>query len=287
MSAYRFIAAERANHPVRLMCRVLGVSPSGFYDWCTRPPSSRFLADQALLAEIGRIHERSRRTYGAPRITAELRAHGVFVSRKRVARLMRGARLQGVHLRTWRGDRPRAHRGAPDLLRRRFTAPAPDRAWVADITYVPTTAGWTHLAVVLDLHSRKVVGWSTARHQQTELVIDALDKAARSRQPGPGLVHHSDNGPQYTSERFSTYLTELGIVGSMGRPGTAYDNAVVESFFATIKREHLRRFRFGTHAEANEAIGEWIENFYNRERRHSFLGQLSPAEFEARHGAST
>jgi putative transposase len=287
VSAYRFIAAERANHPVRLMCRVLGVSPSGFYDWCRRPPSPRWLADRQLANEIAQIHERSRRTYGAPRITAELRARGICVSRKRVARLMRAARLQGVHLRTWRGPRAPARRGAPDLLRRHFSAPARDRTWVGDITYVPTRAGWTHLAVVLDLHSRKVVGWSTARHERTELVIRALDMAIENRRPGPGLVHHSDRGAQYTSEWFGRYPRARGIAGSMGRPGTAYDNAVAESFFATIKREHLRRFRFRTHAEATQVIGEWIENFYNRERRHSYLGQLSPAEFEVRSEVST
>lgn len=283
MSAYRFIAAERANHPVALMCRVLGVSTSGFYEWCARPPSPRSIADRVLLEQIREVHERSRRTYGAPRICAELRSGGTRVSRKRVARLMARAGICGVHLRkAWRRPGTAVRAAAPDLVRRSFDPPAPDRIWATDITYVGTRAGWAHLAVVLDLHSRRVVGWHVAPHLRTPLVTGALDMAIVRRRPSPGLVLHSDNGAQFVSQAFAEHLAGRGLIASMGRPGTAYDNAVVESFFSTIKREHLRRCRFADHKEARASIGEWIECFYNPVRRHSRLGYQSPEEFESR-----
>jgi transposase InsO family protein len=281
VSAYRFIAAERANHPVALMCRVLQVSTSGFYEWCGRPPSARSLADRALLEQIREVHERSRHTYGAPRICAELRASGTRVSRKRVARLMARAAICGVHLRkAWRRPGTAVRVVAPDLVRRRFDPPAPDRIWAADITYVGTRRGWAHLAVVMDLHSRRVVGWQVAPHLRTPLVTGALDMAITRRRPDAGLVLHSDNGAQFVSAELAAHLARHGIVASMGRPGTAYDNAVVESFFSTIKREHLRRCRFADHRQARASIGEWIECFYNPARRHSKLGYRSPEEFE-------
>lgn len=282
MSAYRFIAAERANHPVVLMCKVLGVSRSGFYEWSTRPPSRRSVDDRSLTHTIARIHHASRGTYGAPRITAELRAEGIRVSRKRVARLMRAARLQGKHLRRPPSVRRKGFkRPVPDLLGRCFDPVAPDRIWASDITYVATAQGWLYLAIVMDLHSRKVVGWATAAHMRTELPLGALEMALARRRPPRGLIHHSDHGSQFLSVDFAERTTQAGIALSMGAHGSALDNAVVESFFATIKRERLDE-RFPTRAHAHRAIAEWIEVFYNLRRRHSFLGYLSPVEFESR-----
>jgi putative transposase len=281
VSAYRFIAAERANHPVALMCRVLGVSRSGFYDWCSRPPSRRELDDRSLTVRIRRIHLESRRTYGAPRITAELHAQGVVVSRKRVARLMRAARIQGIHQRRpWRSPKPAVLSQVPDLLRRRFTAEVPDRIWAGDITYIGTRRGWGFLAVVVDLHSRKVVGWHLGQSLRTETALLALEDAIARRRPAPGLVHHSDHGIQYTSRAFAERLERAGIKPSMGSLRSAYDNAVVESFFATLRREHAHGRRFISVEEARISIGGWIEDFYNCQRRHSTLHYLSPTEFE-------
>ena len=276
------MSAEKATFPIRFMCRHLGVSPSGFYDFTRRPPSRRQVSDRELTRRIVQVWEASRRTYGAPRIFAELRYEGHRLSRKRVARLMRQARIQGVHVRRrYRTTRRAAGIApAPDLVVRRFNAPQRDRIWAADITYVRTGEGFLHLAAVLDLHSRGVVGWAMAPHLRTELVVDALEMAITRRRPGPGLVHHSDQGTQYTSFAFGRRLREAGVVPSMGAVGTAYDNAVVESFFGTLKRELVHRRRFATRQDARSAIFEWIEVFYNRQRRHSTLGQLSPAEFE-------
>jgi putative transposase len=281
VSAYRFIAAERASYPVALMCEVLGVSRSGFYDWAGRAPSRRFLEDRAHTERIVAIHRSSRGAYGAPRVTAELRAQGVRISRKRVARLMRAARLQGRHLRRPPSIRRRGFtRPVPDLLARRFDPGALDRVWAADITYVATGQGWLYLAVVMDLHSRRIVGWATADHLRTELPLGALEMALRGRRPSRGLVHHSDHGAQFLSEEFAERTRDAGIVLSMGERRSAYDNAVVESFFATLKRERLGDERFLTRAHAQATIGEWIEGFYNPRRRHSTLGYLSPVEFE-------
>jgi putative transposase len=280
VSAYRFIAAERANYPVALMCRVLHVSRSGFYDWCRRPPSRRAIQAGELTKAIRVIHGGSRGTYGAPRIAAELRAHGVRISTKRVARLMRVARLQGRHLRR-RPRRPSSPPAAvPDLVAQSFRAPGPDRIWAADITYLPTDQGWMHLAVVLDLYSRRVVGWSIGPHLRTDLVLGALQMAIARRSPHPGLVHHSDRGSQYTSEEFTSRLGAFGIAPSVGARASALDNAAVESFFATMKREISPAPRFLTRSHARATVAEWIEVFYNCRRRHSTLGYLSPVEFE-------
>jgi putative transposase len=281
VSTYRFIAAERASFPVTAMCRVLGVSRSGFYDWCTRPPSRRELDDRALTARIREIHRITRGAYGAPRIAAELRAEGIRISRKRVARLMRAGRLQGKHLRRFRRHRTMVGAVVPDLVTRRFDPCDPDRIWASDITDISTAQGWLHLAVVMDLHSRRVVGWAVADHLRTELPLRALDMAIERRRPSGGLIHHSDHGPQFTSEAFADRTARAGITLSMGAIGSAYDNAVVESFFATLKRERLQDERFLTRAHARAAIAEWIEVFYNCRRRHSRLGYLSPVEFEA------
>jgi putative transposase len=288
VNTYRFIAAEKANFPVSFMCSRLGVSRSGYHAWAVRPPSRRTVADAVLTREIAAIHERSRRTYGAPRIHAELIFSGHRVSRKRVARLMRTARIQGVFVRrrfrTTRRSRWAAP--APDLVLRSFGAPAPDRLWVADITYVRTGEGWLYLAAIVDCFSRRVVGWSMAPHLRTELVADALEMAVQRRRPAAGLVHHSDAGTQYTSLAFGRRLREAGIAPSMGSVGDALDNAVAESFFGTLKRELVHRHVFPTRAAARTALFDYIEVFFNRQRRHSTIGQLAPAEFERRYAAA-
>ncbi len=282
MSAFRLIEAERASFSVLLMCRTLGVSRSGYYDWKDRPPSRRSREDAALTERIREIHHRSRATYGSPRVHAELRAIGIRCSRKRVARLMRKEGLKGC----LRGRKKRTTRRdgsalpAPDLVRRNFTAIAPDRLWVADITYVKTDEGFLYLSFVLDACSRRLVGWSMATHLRTELVVDALQMALWRRKPAAGLIHHSDQGVQYTSLSFGKRLEEAGIVPSMGRVGSAYDNALAESFIATLKTELLYRHSWPTRESARTAIFEYLEGFYNHYRLHSALGYRSPADFE-------
>lgn len=283
---FPFIRAEKANFPVAFMCAKLGVSRSGYYAWRTRPPSIRAVHDQVLAERIRLIHERSRFTYGAPRIHAELHDEGLRVGRKRVARLMRRAGIQGAHRRRRRrrGGHATLH-PAGDLLARNFRAAGPDRVWVADITYWPTGEGFLHIAAVMDLWSRRIVGWAMASHLRAELVIDALEMATSRRRPSPGLIHHSDQGTQYTSFSFGRRLRDSAILPSMGRTGTPADNAVVESLFDTMKLELLVGRRYRTREEAKAAIFEWMEVFYNRRRRHSTLGNVSPAEFERRYAA--
>ena len=285
MTAFRFVEREKARFPVTTMCRLLGVSPSGFWAWRRRGPSARASADEVLTGAIRGIHHRSRGTYGVPRVHAELRASGVPLGRKRVARLMAAAGLAGVHrrrfVRTTVRDREAAL--APDLVARDFTATVPDRLWVADITYLPTRAGFCYLAAIIDACSRRVVGHSIATHLRTELVSGALDMAIARRRPRGGLVHHSDRGTQYTSVAFGRRLREAGIAASMGSRGDAYDNAMAESFFATLETELIDRTVWATPAEARVAVFEYIEVFYNRIRRHSAIGYLSPAEFEERY----
>lgn len=282
MSAFRLIEAEKATHSVPMLCRLLGVSRSGYYAWRSRPPSERSRFDAVLSEKIETIHRNSRATYGAPRVHAELRAIGIRCGRKRVARLMRQAKLRGCA----RGKRIRTtHRvalrpAAPDLVGRNFASEEPDRLWVADITYVRSKEGFVYLAFILDACSRKVVGWSMATHLRTELVVDALQMAIARRKPAPGLVHHSDRGVPYTSLSFGKRLEDEGLVPSMGRVGTAYDNALAESFVATLKTELLYRSSWPTRQVVKTAIFEYIEGFYNTRRRHSALGHLSPAEFE-------
>jgi putative transposase len=283
VSAYRFVDAEKANHPVSLLCRVLGVARSGYYAWRGRGVSARAASDGSVSERIRAIHRESRGTYGYPRVHAALRSRGVTAGRKRVARLMRAAGLAGrrarrASVRTTRRD-PDA-RPVPDLVGRRFTAAAPDVLWVADFTYVPTGEGWLYLAFALDAYSRRVVGWSMAEHMRAELVSSAIDMAVTRRKPGPGLVHHSDRGAQYTSVEFGARLREAGILPSMGSAGTAYDNAMAESFVATLKTELLHRQDWPTRAAARTAIFEYIECFYNPRRSHSSLGYLSPIEYE-------
>jgi len=280
---FKLIDAEKAHLPVALLCRMLGVSRSGYYAWRERPPSRRSQEDVVLTARISEIHRRSRETYGYPRVRAELRALGVRCGRRRVARLMRQAGLRGCvrgrRRRTTRRDRGAV--AAPDLVRRRFSAAEPDRLWLSDITYVNTDEGFLHLAFVLDACSRKLVGWSMASHLRTELMVDALEMAVWRRKPGAGLIHHTDRGSQYTALSFGRRLEEVGIVPSMGRTGSALDNAMAESFVSTLKAELVDRHRFPTREAARVAIFEYIEGFYNRARRHSSLGYESPEDFEA------
>jgi putative transposase len=281
------VKANQDKHAVATMCRLFGVSPSGFYAWQKRPPSSRTRADEALLERIRQIHDRSRGTYGVPRIHAEFLAEGIRVGRGRIARLMREAGLTGVSRR--RGARTtirdRAGRAVPDLVDRQFTATEPNRLWVADITYIPTWAGFLYLSVVIDAWSRRVVGWSMANHLRTELVLDALEMALWQRRPSE-VIHHSDQGCQYTSIAFGLRCREANVRPSTGSVGDAYDNAMCESFFATLECELLDRTRFRTQTEARMAVFEFIEGWYNPHRRHSALDYDSPIAYERRHQAA-
>jgi putative transposase len=268
-------------HGIATMCRVLGVSPGGYYARLARPPSARARVDAELRTRIADIHRCSRATYGVPRIHAELKAQGLRVGRKRVARLMRAAGLYGVSRRRWVTTtvRDRAAKPAPDLVERNFTATVPNRLWVADITYIPTWAGFLYLAVVLDTFSRKVVGWAMATHLRTELVLAALNMALGQRRPA-AVIHHSDQGCQYTSLAFGKRCDEAGVRPSMGSVGDCFDNAMCESFFATLECELLNRTSFKTQVEARLAIFEFIEGWYNPHRRHSALDYLSPIDYE-------
>ncbi len=281
------MTAHQAVHRVATMCRVLGVSPSGHYAWRKRPLSARARADIELGAEIQAIHRESRGTYGAPRIHAELAARGVHLGRKRVARLMRGAGLRGVSRRKqFRTTiRDEAARPAPDLVDRQFQAVGPDRLWVADITYVPTWAGFLFVAVVLDAWSRRIIGWAMETHLRTELVLAALNMAVAQRRP-TDVIHHSDQGCQYTSVAFGQRCREAGVRPSMGSVGDAYDNALCESFFATLECELIDRHRFRTQIEARLAVFDFIEGWYNPRRRHSALEYRSPLEFEQTRAAA-
>ena len=265
------------------MCRVLGVSTSGYYAWAGRQTSKRAKQDAVLLDGIRKCHAASHGTYGAPRIHADLVALGYTVNRKRVARLMREAGLKGVTRRRFVTTTKRnGARPAPDLVDRNFTADKPNTLWVADITYLPTWAGFLYLAVVIDIYSRRVVGWSFAATLHTKVVLDALDMALQRRRPDD-VIHHSDQGSQYTSIAFGDRCRKAGVRPSMGSVGDCYDNALAESFFATLECELLDRNTFKTHAAARQAVFAFIEGFYNPRRRHSSLGYLSPADFERQH----
>jgi putative transposase len=279
------VRMNQAEYPIRAMCRVLGLSPSGYYAWLKRPPSSRALQDEALLAEMERIHQQSRRTYGRPRLHAELKDDGHRVGQKRVGRLMRLGGIRGASRRKkWRTTiRDERARPAPDLVERNFAAQGPDELWVADITYIPTGAGFLFLAVVLDAWSRRVVGWAMASHLKTTLVLQALEMALGQRKP-QAVIHHSDQGTQYTSIAFGIRCKQAGVRPSMGSVGDAYDNAMCESFFATLECELLERERFRNQAEAKMKVFDFIEGWYNPRRRHSALGYKSPAQYERTHG---
>jgi putative transposase len=283
VTIFGFIAAKKAEHSIKLMCRVLGVSRSGFHAWQVRKPSARAVEDQRLIVRIAEIHQRFRGVYGSPRVHAELvLADGERLGRKRVERLMRQAGISGL-VRRRRGRttiRVPGVRVAEDLVDRAFAADGPDRLWVADITYLRTWEGWLYLAAVQDVFSRRIVGWSMADHMRTGLVLDALQMALEHRRPEPGLIHHSDQGSQYVSLAFGQTARAAGIAQSMGSRGDCFDNAVAESFFATLKKELVNRRPWPTKAELRSEIFDYIEIFYNRQRRHGTLGMRSPADFE-------
>ena len=277
----RELAADGVH--VAVACRVLHVSTSGYYEWRERPPSVRAVADQGLRAQIVEIHAMSRGTYGAPRLHSELRlGRGVRCGRKRVARLMRLERLHGIYRRRGKRARP-APAVQDDLVRRRFVADAPNRLWLTDITEHPTREGKVYLAPVLDVYSRRIVGWSIADHLRAELVVDAIEMAKWRRRPPAGqTVVHSDRGSQYTSWAFGHRLRAAGLLGSMGRVGTAADNALMESFFGTLQLELLDRRRWDTRRQLASAVFEWIEAWYNPRRRHTSIDDLSPVDYERR-----
>jgi putative transposase len=277
------IAAEKTNFPVAVMCRVLGVSRTGFHNWERRVPSDRALTDAWLIDKIRRIHAQSRGVYGAPRIHAELRLeHDVRVGRKRVARLMKAAGISGVRPQKRFRTTVRIPGITPagDLVERQFRPDRPNVLWVAEITYLRTGEGWLYLAAVQDAYSRQIVGWSMTRHIRATLVVDALNMALARRRPQPGLIHHSDHGSQYVSLAFGRAARDAGIAVSMGSRGDAYDNAVAETFFATLKKELVNRRAWPSRLELQSAVFEYIEAFYNRRRRHSTLGMLSPIAYE-------
>ena len=278
--------AEKAIFPVLVLCRVLEVSRSGFYGWMRSEGrrSTRDESDAALTTKIAEAHTRSRGTYGSPRIHEELQAGGMHVGRNRVARLMKEQGLHGCRPRPFRTTTDSRHGEpiAPNLLERNFAPAGPDQVWASDITYIRTWEGWVYLAVVIDLWSRRVIGWSVADHMRTELVLGALEMAVGQRVPEPNLIHHSDRGSQYASGDYRAALTVHGISCSMSRKGDCWDNACVESFFATLKTELIHRRPWPTMQEARLAIHEFIGCFYNSQRTHSFLGYMAPTDFERR-----
>jgi putative transposase len=284
---YACIERHRGTYPVKLMCRALAVARSGYYAWRTRKPSARAREDQRLQIEVRAIHRRTRGRYGSPRVHAELQARGERVSRKRVARLMRQQGLRGVKRRRFRVTTNSDHNWpvAPNLLDRKFAVGEigeTDQTWVSDITYVRTREGWLYVAVVLDLASRLVVGWSMRETLESALATDALQMALMRRRPGAGLLHHSDRGVQYASNEYRELLEKQGVLVSMSRKGNCWDNAPAESFFATMEVELLDGADWHTRDEARRAIFEFIEVWYNRQRRHSSLGYATPAEFDKR-----
>jgi transposase InsO family protein len=285
VTVYRIISAEKARTPVSACCALLGVSRSGYDEWECRAPSDRALSDAWLIERIREIWAENRKVYGSPRIHADLRLkHGIRVGRKRVERLMREAGISGL-VRRKRGRTTISVPGvrvADDLVERQFRPAAPNVLWIADLTYLRTWEGWLYLAAVQDAYSRRIVGWSMADHMRSELVVDALQMAVSRRRPAPGLIHHSDQGSQYVSLAFGQAARDAGIARSMGSKGDCYDNAVAESFFATLKKELVHRRSWPTRRELTSEVFEYIEAFYNRTRRHSTLDYLSPADYENR-----
>jgi putative transposase len=277
---YRFVAAEQASYPVRLLCRVVGVAASGFYAWLRRGPSQRERQDRRLAEQIAAVFAASRRTYGSPRVHAELRAEGIRVSRKRVARLMRegglAATIRRRFPRTTNSDHGRPV--APNLLEQKFTADQPDTVWLADISYIATGEGWLYLAAIKDMATREIVGWSMSDSLEAGSACAALRMAIQRRQPPAGLIHHSDRGVQYAGSEYQKILTRHGLRCSMSRRGNCYDNAPMESFFGSLKNELVHRTTFPTRAAARQALFDYLEIFYNRRRRHSGIGFLTPAQ---------
>ena len=279
---FAFVDVEKASYPVDLLCAVLDVSRSGYYAWKARPTSLRETANAELTAEIRASHMAARGAYGSPRVLRDLKAKGRRVGKKRVERLMRKAGIVARRKRRFRRttDSNHPHPIAPNVLDRNFDATVPNTVWVADVTYVWTLEGWLYLAAILDLFSRRVVGWATSANNDRELALEALERAVTSRTPRPGWLHHSDRGSVYASGDYDDALTKLGAVKSMSRRGDCWDNAVAESFFATIKGEMIDHEQFETRAQGTAAIADYIDRFYNTRRRHSSIGYVSPVEFE-------
>ena len=280
---FALVHAEKAHFPIAFMCRQLSVSRAGYYAWAARPESARGRQERALGVAVAAVHQESRCTYGAPRVVKALRARGTRVGKKRVARILK---QQGLCARMPRRfvpttDSAHPHPIAPNVLERNFSPAAPDVAWATDITYVPTAEGWLYLAVVMDLFSRRIVGWSMSERIDRHLVLAALDMALAERRPPAGLVHHSDRGSQYACAEYRAALAARGLTPSMSRKGNCWDNACVESFFSTLKTESVHRTRFLTRAAARLALFDYIEVFYNRSRLHSRLGYVSPGDYEA------
>jgi transposase InsO family protein len=279
---FQFIKDHRDEFPVNRMCKVLDVSPSGYYAWRHRPPSAREMANRELVKKIEVVYNDSDQTYGSPRIYRELKDQGVACSENRVARLMRLRGLQAKQSRHYKATtkRNKAHPVAPNLLKRNFVADRPDQTWLADITYIPTVEGWLYLAAVLELYSRQIAGWAMSERMTSDLTMDALKMAIQRRQPEPGLIHHSDQGSQYTDSDYQALLKDHGMQVSMNGVGNWYDNAPMESFFGTLKSERVHHSLYHTRDEAKTDLFHYIEGFYNRRRRHSALDYLSPEAYE-------
>jgi transposase InsO family protein len=280
---FRFIADHQEEWPVRMMCEVLGVSAAGYYAWRPRPESARAAANRRLLADVRRVQVQHQGRYGSPRIHATLRAEGRGVSRGRIERLMRQHGIRAAASRRFRPVTTDSRHGlpvAPNLLEQRFVASAPNQVWLADLTYVPTGEGWLYLAAVLDLATRKIVGWAMRDHLRTELAAAALVMATQRQRPAPGLVHHSDRGSQYAAGQYRQLLAKAGMKASMSRTGNCYDNAPMESFFHTLKVELVHQRRWATRDEARRDLFSYVEGYYNRQRMHSALGYLSPEQAE-------
>jgi putative transposase len=284
---FRFIEDRRADYPVTILCDVLGVSPAGYYAWRARPESRRSVANRALVDDIKRVHCDTGGRYGSPRIHAELRAQGRGASRGRIERLMRRQGIRAIMARPRRVRTTNSRHDfpiAPNLIERNFSAAAPNQIWLADITYIETDQGWLYLATVMDLYSRKIVGWAMADHLRADLPLTALRMAISTQQPGAGLIHHSDRGVQYASADYRTLMQSAGFRASMSRKADCYDNAPMESFFHTLKTELVHPRHYATRTEATRDIFAYIEGFYNRTRRHSAIGYISPIEMELRAG---
>jgi len=279
---YQCIDRRRISYPVRLMCRSLRVSSSGYYAWRVRAESDRTVYDRELTRAIRRIHAESDGTYGSPRIHADLQAEGFNCGRVKVARLMRKAGLKGCPKRRFRVTSRGGHVTASNLLEQDFSAETTNRRWASDTTFIWTGQGWLYLAVVMDLYSRRIVGWSMSRRNSRHLVLNALSMALGQRQVEGELIHHSDRGAQYLSDDFQALLKKHGIGCSLSGAGSCYDNAAVESFFASLKRERVKRRKYRTRDQARTDVFDYIERFYNRQRRHSYVGNISPVEFEER-----
>ncbi len=280
---FAFISAEKASFPVAALCRLLGVTRQGYYAWASRTQSESTAQELALHERMRRIHTESKRTYGSPRVYKQLQAEGVSCGKHRVERSMRALGIQGRPTRRFRittvADAHYKH--APNTLGRDFSAKKPNERWVTDITYIQTAEGWCYLAAILDLFSRRIVGWALGKNLDTSLPLSALDMALSIRKPTRGLLHHSDRGCQYSSAEYQQALCNRGIATSMSRKGNCWDNAVAESFFSTLKTELVHRHTWKTRAELRAAVFEYIEVFYNRKRIHSSIGYKSPAQFEA------